>query len=76
MPQNPAWAEKFAQAVKTIAESFGNQFPEEVDRPKLEAIEEGINRIWLDPAGTWEQWTIATGSYKMFWFKMRRNCGQ
>ena len=72
MPRNPAWADKFAQAVQTIAENFGGQFPEGVDRSKLSAIEDEINAVWLDSAGTWEQWTVAVGNYKMFWFKVRR----
>jgi hypothetical protein len=70
--QNPKWAEYFAQTLSSIASSFNNRFPEAADRKVLEAIEDKINQIWLDPDGSWESFQDAVGEYKMFFWKLRK----
>jgi hypothetical protein len=72
MPQNPKWAELFAQTVSSIASSFNNEFPESINRAELEEIEERINKLWLDPDATYEDFQVAVGEYKIFFWKLRR----
>ena len=70
MPPDPKWADYFAQTVSSIASQF-KEFPA-IDRDELEAIEERVNALWLDPDGQWPEFQRVVGKYKMFWFKLRR----
>jgi hypothetical protein len=72
MSRNPKWSAHFGQTVSSIASSFNNEFPESIDRAELEAIGERINKLWLDPDATWEDFQAAVGEYKMFYWKIRK----
>jgi hypothetical protein len=70
--RNPKWADYFARTVSSIAAAFNREFPKNVDREALEAIEDRINQVWLDPDGTWEDFRSAVGEYKIFFWNLRR----
>ena len=71
MPQLNQWASFFSATVNSIAKSFGNQFPDGVDRGALETIEDKINALWISEDGTWPEFQGAIGEYKMELFKCR-----
>lgn len=72
MPQLNSWSEFFNNTVNSIAKSFGNIFPDGVDREKLENIEEKINELWLSEDGTWAEFQGAVGEYRIFWFEVKQ----
>lgn len=69
MPYDLKWADFFSQTVSAIASHFKN-FPE-INRNELEAIEDRLNGVWIDPQGTWPEFQRVVGEYKMFFWKAK-----
>ena len=72
MPYLTPWRKHFQTIFNAIVEQFPDGVPDGVDWERLREIEDLIQYLWSSDDATWEEWQVACGQYKMFWWKLKK----